>query len=173
VPPLTPALIEIIWWLSFATISFLLASGYSWRRVSLYLHAKRARQIADLERYRKRLQIVTSEMLSQANELDQKSKYVSGEVSDAWSKNLGLACDELVRLGETLPLIEQLLEHRNVKESREGILRSCRMAAKISRELHDIRLDEPKLLDDKNRTKRSPEFQQKEQHKQKPKDQKD
>ena len=139
----------------------------------MYMHSKRMRQIADLEFYRKRLQIVTSEMLAQANELDQKSKYTSGQVSQVWSKNLGITCEELVRLGETLPLIEQLLERKKVKESREGILRSCRMATKISRELHDIRLDEPKLLDDKNRAKRGPEFKQTEPPKQPRKEQKD
>jgi hypothetical protein len=160
----------MIWWLSFTTLSILLGAGYVLRRRLLLEQSKKMRELTDLQRYRKRLHAVTTEMLAQANDLDQKSKFIQGNVSDAWSKNLGIACDELVQLGETLPLIDQLLERRNVKDAREGILRSCRMAAKISRELHDIRLDEPKLLGDKNRGKSGTENSQKERHKQKPKE---
>jgi len=149
-PPLTPAAIEMIWWLSFTTLSILFISGYVVRRLALRMHAEHIRQLTDLHLYRNRLQALTSEMLDQANEMDQKSKYIQGAVSTSWSKNLGIACDELVQLGETLPLIDQLLERKKIKAGREGILRSCRMAAKISRELHDIRLAEPKLLGDKN-----------------------
>jgi hypothetical protein len=149
-PPLTPAAIEMIWWLSFTTLSILFISGYVARRLVLHMHTQHIRQLTDLHLYRNRLQKLTSEMLDQANEMDQKSKYIQGDVSASWSKNLGIACDELVQLGETLPLIDQLLERKKIKAGREGILRSCRMAAKISRELHDIRLAEPKLLGDKN-----------------------
>ncbi len=120
------------------------------RRLTLHMHAEQIRQLTDLHLYRNRLQTVTSEMLAQANEMDQKSKYIQGSVSADWSKNLGIACDELVQLGETLPLIDQLLERKKIKAAREGITRSCRMASKISRELHDIRVAEPKLLGDKN-----------------------
>lgn len=149
-PPLTPAAIEMLWWLCFTTLSILLCSGYVVRLLSLRLHAEQVRQLTDLQLYKNRLQTVTSEMLAQANEMDQKSKYIQGDVSSDWSKNLGIACDELVQLGETLPLIDQLLERKKIKAAREGITRSCRMASKISRELHDIRLAEPKLLGDKN-----------------------
>src|SRR5882757_9933887 len=149
-PPLTPAAIEMIWWLSFTTLSILFISGYVTRRLALRMHTEHIRQLTDLHLYRNRLEKLTSEMLDQANEMDQKSKYIPGEVSASWSKNLGIACDELVQLGETLPLIDQMLERKKIKAGREGILRSCRMAAKISRELHDIRLAEPKLLGDKN-----------------------
>lgn len=149
-PPLTPAAIEMLWWLCFTTLSILLCSGYVVRLLSLRLHAEQVRQLTELQLYKNRLQTVTSEMLAQANEMDQKSKYIQGDVSSDWSKNLGIACDELVQLGETLPLIDQLLERKKIKAAREGITRSCRMASKISRELHDIRLAEPKLLGDKN-----------------------
>ncbi|CAN5350250.1 hypothetical protein BH10CYA1_BH10CYA1_17130 [soil metagenome] len=149
-PPLTPAAIEILWWLCFTTLSILFISGYIVRRVTLRLHADHLRQLTDLHLYRNRLETLISEMLSQANEMDQKSKYIQGNLPADWSKNLGIACDELVQLGETLPLIDQLLERKKIKAAREGITRSCRMASKISRELHDIRLAEPKLLGDKN-----------------------
>ncbi|MFN8550945.1 MAG: hypothetical protein U0103_05600 [Candidatus Obscuribacterales bacterium] len=148
-PPLTPAAIEMIWWLSFVTLSILFVSGYAARRWQLHLNAQRLRELTDLQLYRKRLQVITNEMLVLANEMDQQSKFIPGSASQSWSKNLGIACDELVQLGETLPLIDQLLERKKIKAGREGILRSCRMAAKISRELHNIRQAEPKLLGDK------------------------
>jgi hypothetical protein len=154
-PPFTPEAIEMIWWLSFVTLSILFVSGYVARHLQLHLKADRLRELTDLQLYRKRLQVVTNEMLVQANEMDQTSKFIQDGVSQAWSKNLGIACDELVQLGETLPLIDQLLERKKLKAGREGILRSCRMAAKISRELHDIRLAEPKLLGDKNSNNKS------------------
>ncbi len=154
-PPLTPEAIEMIWWLSFVTLSILFVSGYVARRVQLYLNTQRLRELTDLQLYRKRLQVVTNELLVLANEMDQQSKFMQNTVTPTWSKSLGIACDELVQLGETLPLIDQLLERKKVKAGREGILRSCRMAAKISRELHDIRLAEPKLLGDKSRAKKS------------------
>jgi hypothetical protein len=149
-PPLTPEAIEMIWWLSFVTLSILFASGYVARRLQLHLRAERLRELTELQLYRQRLTVVTNEMLIQANEMDQVSKFIQDGASQSWSKNLGIACNELVQLGETLPLIDQLLERKKIKAGREGILRSCRMAAKISRELHDIRLAEPKLLGDKS-----------------------
>ena len=155
-PLLTPAAIEMIWWLSFATLSILFISGYVARRLALRMHTEHVRELTDLHLYRNRLQMLTGEMLNQANEMDQKSKYIQGDVPANWSKNLGIACDELVQLSETLPLIDQLLERKKIKAGREGILRSCRMASKISRELHDIRLAEPKLLGDKNSGNKNP-----------------
>lgn len=82
--------------------------------------------------------------------MDQNSKFIETSVTQEWSRKLGNACDELVQLSETLPLIEQLLERKNISAGHDGILRACRMAEKISRELKEIRGAEPKLLGDKN-----------------------
>ena len=124
---------------------------FAWRKLYLALLNQRVRQIADLNHYRDRLQAVYSELLSQANELDQNSKYASADLPENWSKRLGIICEELVRLGEMLPLIEDLLERKKVKSSRTGLLQSCRMASKISGELKLITGEQPKLLDDKSR----------------------
>ena len=130
-PPLTPAAIEMLWWLCFTTLSILFISGYVVRRITLRLHADHIRQLTDLHLYKNRLETLTSEMLSQSlTTWTRRSKYIQGNVSAEWSKNLGIACDELVQLGETLPLIDQLLERKKIKAAREGITRSCRMASK-------------------------------------------
>ncbi|HEY9678235.1 MAG TPA: hypothetical protein V6C76_09510 [Drouetiella sp.] len=139
----------MIWWLSFATISLLIGVGYTYRRVALLQYARRIRALAEMHQYRRRLGHLTSELLAQVNELDQKTKYSTQPASDRWSRDFGIVCDQLVKIGETLPLIDELLENQKVDQSHDAIMSACKMVEKVSRELSEIRNTAPKLLDDK------------------------
>jgi hypothetical protein len=98
----------------------------------------RVRQLETLHEYHERLRSVISDLLALVDEVDQQSKF-SGVPSDEWSTQLKAACNDLVKLGNSLPEIERLLHDNKVNESREVILQSCRKATDIAKQLHRIR----------------------------------
>jgi hypothetical protein len=98
----------------------------------------RKEQLEELRRYHERLRSVVSDLLSQADEIDQHSRY-AGTADSLWAKQLRDACNELVRLGDELPRIEQLLQEKKVKEGRDVILASCRKAEELAKRLRSIR----------------------------------
>jgi len=127
-----------------------IASLVTWRKISIYFQEKRLRQLNELHCYSERLRTVVAEFLATVNELDQGGKYVIEQMGNDWSRRLGVTCQELVSLGESLPLVDQLLSSKNVSAGREGLLRSCRMASKIALELEEIRREEKKAITDQS-----------------------
>jgi hypothetical protein len=123
-----------------------LGAGIGWRKIALNAASNRAKQIASMHVYRGRLQNIVSELLSRANDLDQAAKYLPADKAARVSENVGKVCEELVRLGETLPLLDELLAEENIKDSKDGILRTCRMASKISQDMHVVEEQELKLI---------------------------
>jgi hypothetical protein len=141
-----PPSIETIWMIAICAFVALTGGAIAYRKVTLRIAADRTKEIAAMHVYRKRLETVMSELLARANELDQAAKYLPSDKAARVSDNVGKVCEELVRLGETLPLLDELLQSENVKESKDGILRTCRMASKISADMKLVEEQELKLI---------------------------
>lgn len=109
-----------------------------WRQLSKYLEQRRLRQLSQMHSYNRRLKLIVSELLAKANDIDQESKYISQTPDHNWSQRLLASCSDLVVLGNSLHLIEHKLGEGNVKESRESILSSCRIAVRVSTELDGL-----------------------------------
>ncbi len=110
----------------------------SWRKIALYLKARRERDLIAIRHYHSRLSLVISELLSRANEIDQQSKYLPAETEAEWSaiyEKLGRA---LVLMGDTLVIIKDHVDQKNVKGGREVTLLLCREAMWVSRRLLDF-----------------------------------
>ena len=110
----------------------------SWRKIAGYLKARRERDLLALSSYHSRLSLVVSELLSRANEIDQQSKYLPAETEAEWSavyEKLGRA---LVLMGDTLVIIKERVQEKNVKAGREVTLLLCREASWVSRRLLDF-----------------------------------
>lgn len=86
---------------------------------------------------------MVSELLSRANELDQQSKYLPAETEAEWNRVYEKLGRALVLMGDTLTLIRERLEEKNVKSGREVTLLLCREATWVSRRLLSF---EQKLL---------------------------
>jgi hypothetical protein len=106
----------------------------------MYFPRRTQRQLSALREYQERLRVIVNDLLARADEADQQSKY-SGVPNEAWAQDLRVACSALVKLGDQLPQIEQLLEERNVAESRQVILEACRKAHNIGQQLRRLRLE--------------------------------
>jgi hypothetical protein len=106
----------------------------------MYFPRRKQRQLATLREYQDRLRVIVNDLLAKADEADQQSKY-SGIPNEAWAQDLRVACSALVKLGDQLPEIEQLLEERNVAESRQVILEACRKAHDIGQKLKHLRIE--------------------------------
>jgi hypothetical protein len=116
----------------------LIVFALSWRQIALYLKARRERNLLAIRHYHSRLSLVISELLSRANEIDQLSKYLPAETEAEWSvlyEKLGHA---LVLMGDTLVIIKEHIEQKNVKGGREVTLLLCREATWVSRLLLDF-----------------------------------
>ena len=110
----------------------------SWRKIAGYLKARRERDLLSIRHYQSRLSLVISELLSRANEIDQQSKYLPAETEAEWSalyEKLGRA---LVLMGDTLVIIKEHVDQKNVKGGREVTLLLCREATWVSRRLLDF-----------------------------------
>lgn len=117
--------------------------GLSWHKIAGYLKARRERDLIALRDYHRRLSLVVSELLSRANELDQQSKYLPAETEAEWSRVYEKLGRALVLMGDTLTLIKERLEEKNVKSGREVTLLLCREATWVSKRLLSF---EQKLL---------------------------
>src|ERR1700733_5124253 len=105
-----PLSVETIWMIAICAFVALTGGAIAYRKVTLRIAAGRTKEIAAMHVYRKRLETVMSELLARANELDQAAKYLPSDKAARVSDNVGKVCEELVRLGETLPLLDELLQ---------------------------------------------------------------
>jgi hypothetical protein len=128
----------------------------AWRKITIYIEERRLSQLHELRHATQRLRTVVAELLANVNELDQGGKYLIEKSDNDWSRRLGVTCQELVSLGDSLPLVDQLLDHQNVSAGREGLLRSCRMASKIVLEVDEIKREAQRTITDRSRTPRHP-----------------
>jgi len=130
----------VIFFLLGVVISFI-----AWRKINKYLEHKKRRELAALLEYHHRLRSVLSDLLDKANELDQASKFMTGQPSIEWSSLLESSCSKLVKLGESLKRIEESLVEGEVGATREYIIDSCSSANEVKRQLETLRSNQ-KLL---------------------------
>jgi len=116
----------------------LIAVAVGWRKIAGYLKARRERDLLALRQYHARLSVVVGELLSRANELDQQSKYLPAETEKEWSRVYEKLGSALILMGDTLVLIKDHVEQKNVKGGREITLLLCREATWVSRRLIDF-----------------------------------
>lgn len=124
---------------SVVTVGLFCLVFFAWHAVSKFLEDRRQRQLAELESYNKRLQYVVERLLARVDDIDQEQKYLGQPVSAETSKRLASTCTELVTLGDSLKLVDTMLEARDVHQSRRTLLRCCRIAAHVASELNHVR----------------------------------
>lgn len=137
-PILAPLLFVLIAFFCFCSLAGLIVFALSWRKISLYLKARRERDLLALRSYHNRLSLVVGELLSRANELDQQSKYLPAETEREWSRLYEKLGQALVLMGDTLAIIKDHVDQKNVKGGREVTLLLCREATWVSRRLLDF-----------------------------------
>ena len=103
-----------------------------------YIQQRQRREIEQLAAYHKRLRSVVAGLLTRADEIDQEHRYAGSTLAPVWSRHLGEACRELVVLGDDLGAIELHIRRREIREGRSMLLKSCRIAVKLSRQLGEI-----------------------------------
>jgi hypothetical protein len=141
-------LIGLLFFLLFALIVLL----FVWRQISKFFAQRRSQQVLLMQSYHQRLKPIVSELLAKANDIDQESKYLTGGVEQNWSSQLVLACSELIVLGDSLTCIEHSLDEGNIRQSKENLLSSLKIAVKVSRELDFLRAKRRQLIELKNDT---------------------
>lgn len=110
-----------------------------WKKTEkLFLSGKRKRLLR-LQALRDRLRPAVSSLMEQVNDLDQESKYQSLPASNEWSEKMAAVCADVVRLGDALTLIDNVLQQENLQHSRRVMLVTCRLAAKVSGEIREMR----------------------------------
>jgi len=137
-PILAPLLFVLIAFFCFCSLAGLIVFALSWRKIALYLKARRERDLLALRSYHNRLSLVVGELLSRANELDQQSKYLPAETEREWSRLYEKLGQALVLMGDTLAIIKDHVDQKNVKGGREVTLLLCREATWVSRRLLDF-----------------------------------
>lgn len=137
-PILAPLLFVLIAFFCFCSLAGLIGFALSWRKIALYLKARRERDLLALRSYHNRLSLVVGELLSRANELDQQSKYLPAETEREWSRLYEKLGQALVLMGDTLAIIKDHVDQKNVKGGREVTLLLCREATWVSRRLLDF-----------------------------------
>lgn len=125
------------------TMSFLALVGY--RKLARASAEKQHDELQQLRNYHERLRIVLSELLAKANEVDQQTKFI-GVPDRKFSDDLKAACTRLTAIYDALPVIEKLLEARDVRSSRKMLLESTRVATHVSGVLDSMQRDEQKLI---------------------------
>lgn len=88
-----------------------------------------------MRHYHLRLSLVISELLAKANEIDQQAKYLPAETESEWNKTYDKLGRALVLMGDTLIIIKERIDEKNVKGSREVTLLLCREAVWVSKRL--------------------------------------
>jgi uncharacterized membrane protein YccC len=110
-----------------------------WKKAEkLFLTGKRKRLLR-LRALQDRLKPVISSLLEQVNDLDQERQYQVQSESNEWSARMAAVCEDVVRLGDALTLIDRTLGQEDLRHSRRVMLVTCRLASKVSREIRDIR----------------------------------
>ena len=103
-----------------------------------YIQQRKRLESEQLAAYHRRLKSVVSGLLTRADEIDQEHKYAGDSQVPGWSLHLGETCKDLVVLSDALGTIEVHIRRREVREGRAMLLRSCRIAVKLSRQLGEI-----------------------------------
>ncbi len=127
----------------FCSVAGVIVLGLSWHKIARYLKLRRERDLAAIRSYHSRLSLVVSELLARANELDQQSKYLPAETEAEWNRVYEKLGRALVLMGDTLIIIKQRVDEKNVRSGREVTLLLCREATWVSRSLLNF---EQKLL---------------------------
>lgn len=110
----------------------------TWHTVHRFLETRRQNQLERLTDYHSRLRLSVSKMLSRANEIDQEAKYLSSSWSERTKERYTKALEGLVLLGESLVVIEKSFESKQLKKGEWALLRSCRVAIRLSEELDAV-----------------------------------
>jgi hypothetical protein len=126
----------------------------TWARLIDESKQRRQDELALLESFYRRLKNVTNELLDEANDLDQQSKYCR-ELSAEWSSSLAKNCNRLVTLGEQLKVIERYLEKGQTKTVRERLMHSLNLALGLGPELRRLSCLERRELDEKSEPTKS------------------
>jgi len=134
-PILAPLLVFLIAFLCVCGLAGLVAFVLTWRKLALFLKARRERNLLALDHYHSRLSLVVSELLSRANEIDQQSKYLPQEMEAEWSASFVKLGNALVVMGDALVIIKERVAEKNVKSARELTLILCREATLVSKRL--------------------------------------
>lgn len=113
----------------------LITLALTWRKIAGYLNARRERDLISMRHYHLRLSLVISELLAKANEIDQQAKYLPSETESEWNKTYDKLGRALVLMGDTLIIIKERIDEKNVKGSREVTLLLCREAVWVSKRL--------------------------------------
>lgn len=137
-PFLAPLLFVLIAFFFFCGVAGLVVFALSWRKITLFLKARRERDLLAIRSYHSRLSLVVSELLARANEIDQQSKYLPAETEAEWSKIYEKLGRALVLMGDTLVIIKDHVDQKNVKGGREVTLLLCRESIWVSRRLLDF-----------------------------------
>jgi hypothetical protein len=96
---------------------------------------QRQSELEQLKRFHERLLNATSELLAQANDLDQVSKLFARRLPEGWSNAFGSVCSELVMLVDQTKLIEDSLQKREPRTVRELLLVASNAAVKTGKQL--------------------------------------
>lgn len=120
------------------TTFWLTAMMFGAKFIANRLGRKRKVVIAELHNRRVRLNVVVSELMAKANELDQHRRYVVLPAEDQTSHRLAAICQDLVVLSESLPMIENLLKEGNIKHGRRDILVAINSAVHLNRHLDGV-----------------------------------
>ncbi len=120
-------------------VGFLCILFCAWRFVRGILEERRQRQLVVLRAYNKRLHAIVERLLARADEIDQEQKYLPVPAGGNNSTRLARACSELVVLGDSLKMLDVLAESGDLRRLRADLLRCCRVAARLARELEAMR----------------------------------
>jgi hypothetical protein len=113
------------------------------------LKERREEELLMLRGYHQRLEQVTSELLSKANEIDQQSKYCR-DLPHHWSDSLAGSCRALVSLTEQLAAIQKRLRKGQTWTVRERLLQSSSRAMELGDQLRLLHKLEQKRLNEAN-----------------------
>ncbi len=116
-----------------------IAVAFGWRRMRAAIETRRDRELAELRVQFGRLQIAVGLLLEKVDELDQEMKYAGREVPARWTKRFSSTCTDLVKLGESIALIEEQLKARDSGATREHLKRALTVAVGLSRNIREIR----------------------------------
>jgi hypothetical protein len=103
-----------------------------------WLKKRREAELKNLRAYHCRLSALVSEMIAQANELDQHRMYLGTGSDGHISAELGKACQDLVILSDSLPLTQTLLLEGNLGQVRRDTLVQLSGAFSIARRLQGV-----------------------------------
>jgi hypothetical protein len=116
-------------------------------KVSAWAKQRRQEEMSNLRYYHKRVSVLVSEMLAKANELDQHRLYVLANPDTQFSHKLATACQDLVVLSESLPMIEHLLDGGQIRIGRRDLLATLHSANRINQHLDGMQMQLKALTD--------------------------